>query len=137
MRHRHSGYKLGRTAPHRKALLRNLFRSLIRHERIETTHTKAKALKSYADRQLAKARAGSTAARRAVYTALANDRKAARKLFDVVLPRYDNREGGFVRIIPRGFRKGDGAEVSYVELCEMGDEFAEPRVIKLKKKITE
>lgn len=137
MRHRKSGYKLGRDASHRRALMRNLCRALIRHERIETTHTKAKALKSYADRLFARGRAGDTAAHRAVYAGLAGDRKVTRKFFNDVLPRYDGRSGGFVRIIPRGFRRGDGADISYVELCEMAPDFAEPRVIKLKKKITE
>ncbi len=136
MRHRKSGFKLNRTTSHRRALLRNLCRSLVRHERVETTHTKAKALKRYADSLFAKARSADTSARRAVFAKL-GDRKVVKKFFDVVLPRYDERTGGFVRIIPRGYRRGDGAPVSYVELCEMGKDFAKPRVIKLKKKITE
>ena len=136
MRHRKSGFKLGRTASHRRALYANLCRSLIRHERIETTHTKAKALKTYADKLFARARTADTASRRAVFAAL-GDKKIVRKLFEVVLPRFDERGGGFVRIIPRGFRKGDGAPTSYVELVEMGDGYDAPRVIKLKKKITE
>ncbi len=135
MRHRKSGFKLNRTTSHRRALLKNLCRSLIRHERVETTHTKAKALKRYADSLFAKARPADTAARRAVFAKL-GDKKVLKKFFDVVLPRYDERTGGFVRIIPRGYRRGDGAPVSYVELCEMGKDFAKPRVIKLKKKIT-
>jgi large subunit ribosomal protein L17 len=136
MRHKKSGFKLNRTASHRRALLRNLCRSLIRHERVETTHVKAKTLKAFADSLFAKARPADTAARRAVFAEL-GDRKVVKKFFEVVLPRYDDRTGGFVRIIPRGYRKGDGAPVSFVELCEMGEGFAEPRVIKLKKKITE
>jgi len=135
MRHHKSGFKLGRTASHRRALYANLCRSLIKHERIETTHTKAKALKTYADKLFSKARPDSIAARRAVFAAI-GDKKITKKLFEVVLPRYDDRPGGFVRIIQRGFRKGDGAPVSYIELVEMGEGYDAPRVIKLRKKIT-
>ncbi|HUT98759.1 MAG TPA: 50S ribosomal protein L17 [bacterium] len=135
MRHKKEGFQLNRPTAHRRALLRNLCRSLVRHERIETTHTKAKALKAFADSLFAKARSSDTAAQRAVFAEL-GDKKVVKKFFEVVLPRYDERTGGFVRIIPRGYRKGDGAPVSYVELCEMGEDFAKPRVIKLKKKIT-
>jgi len=136
MRHKKEGFFLNRTTAHRRSLLRNLFRSLVRHERIETTHAKAKVLKAFADSLFARARSGDTAARRAVFAEL-GDKKVVKKLFEVVLPRYDERTGGFVRIIPRGHRRGDGAPVSYVELCEMGEDFAKPRVIKLKKKITQ
>ena len=114
--------KLGRDSAHRKALLRNLSTSLIVHERIETTEKKAYELRSYADKLVTLAKRGDLHARRqaaaVVFNVIADEAKAQtalQKLFDEIGPRYQDRQGGYTRVIKTEKRRGDGADMAYVE----------------------
>jgi len=122
MRHRASHRKLGRTTPHRTALLRNLASSLFDKERIRTTLMKAKELRPYAERliTLAKREDNRLHARRLVSRDI-QDPVVLKKLFDSLGARYATRPGGYTRILRLGTRKGDGAEMAIVEL--LGSEF--------------
>jgi large subunit ribosomal protein L17 len=115
VRHRNKGRKLSRTHTHRKALLRNMATSLFRHERIETTTAKAKELRPVAERLITLARRGDVHARRLAGRKI-QDRDVLGKLFDDIAPRYAERPGGYTRILRLGTRKGDGAEMSLIEL---------------------
>ncbi len=117
MRHRKKGRKLNRTAAHRKAMLRNMATSLFRHERIETTTAKAKELRPFAERLITLAKRGDLHARRQAAARLKQDSHVA-KLFDVLGPRYANRNGGYVRVIKAGFRYGDMAPMAIIEFVE-------------------
>lgn len=115
MRHRKGGFKLGRNTSHRRALLRNLVTSIILHDRIETTLTKAKAARPLAEKMITLGKNGSVHARRqaAAYLLTA---EAVDRLFNTVAPRYTERNGGYSRIVKAGPRKGDAGEVAFLEL---------------------
>src|SRR5512141_617976 len=115
MRHRVAGWKLGRNTSHRRALLRNLVTSLILEERIETTVTKAKALRPHVEKMITLGKRGDVAARRLAAGYLMT-RESVDKLFDTVAPRFGDRNGGYTRIVLTGFRKGDGGEKAFIEL---------------------
>jgi large subunit ribosomal protein L17 len=115
MRHRRAGWKLGRNTEHRRALLRNLVTSLIVEERIETTVVKAKAMRPHVEKMITLGKRGDVAARRLAASYLMT-REAVAKLFDTISPRYGDRNGGYVRIIHSGFRRGDGGDLAFVEL---------------------
>jgi len=115
MRHKVSGYKLGRTTSHRRSLLRNMVTSLIMEERIETTAVKAKALRPQIEKMITLGKNGNLAARRQAAAYLMTD-EAVKKLFDTVAPRFGDRNGGYVRIVRTGWQKGDGAEKAFIEL---------------------
>ena len=115
MRHRVAGWQLGRNTSHRRALLRNLVTSLIIEERIETTVTKAKAIRSHVEKMITLGKRGDVAARRLAASYLMT-REAVDHLFDKVAPRFGDREGGYTRIVLTGFRKGDGGEKAFIEL---------------------
>ena len=115
MRHLKAGWKLGRNTSHRRALLRNLVTSLILQERIETTATKAKAMRPHVEKMITLGKRGDVAARRLAASFLMT-REAVDRLFDTVSPRFGDREGGYLRIIRKGFRRGDGGETVYIEL---------------------
>jgi large subunit ribosomal protein L17 len=115
MRHRRAGWKLGRNTEHRRALLRNLVTSLIVEERIETTLTKAKAMRPHVEKMITLGKRGDVAARRQAAAYLMT-REAVTKLFDTISPRFGDREGGYLRIIQGGFRQGDGGDIAFVEL---------------------
>jgi large subunit ribosomal protein L17 len=115
MRHRVAGWQLGRNTSHRRALLRNLVTSLIIEERIETTVTKAKAMRSHVEKMITLGKRGDVAARRLAASYLMT-REAVDHLFDKVAPRFGDREGGYTRIVLTGFRKGDGGEKAFIEL---------------------
>jgi len=117
MRHRKKGRKLGRTAQHRRATLRNMATSLFRHERIETTTAKAKELRPYAERLITLAKRGDLHARRQA-GAKVQDREVLGKLFEDIGPRFSQRAGGYTRILKLGHRKGDAAEMSLIELVD-------------------
>ncbi|MDC3414613.1 50S ribosomal protein L17 [Aquibacillus sp. 3ASR75-11] len=113
--------KLGRTTDQRLALLRNLATDLIIHERIETTEAKAKDLRSVVDKMITLGKRGDLHARRqaAAYLYNANaseDQDAVQKLFTDIAERYDERQGGYTRVLKLGPRKGDGAEMAVIEL---------------------
>jgi len=115
MRHRRAGWKLGRNTEHRRALLRNLVTSLIVEERIETTIVKAKAMRPHVEKMITLGKRGDVAARRQAASYLMT-REAVSKLFDTISPRFGDREGGYLRIIRGGVRRGDGGELAFVEL---------------------
>ena len=115
MRHRKSGWKLGRKGEHRQAMLRNMATSLFQHERIQTTAGRAKALRPYAERIISLAKREGLHARRLVSSHIAN-RAVVKKIFDTLSARYLDRSGGYTRILKLGPRFGDGAEMALVEL---------------------
>lgn len=121
MRHRVAKKNLGRAKSHREAMVRNLLTSLIEHEKLETTHTRCKVLKSEFDKLVTLGKKGSLHARRLAAARLYS-KKAVSKLFDELAPRYKNRNGGYTRIIQRGFRRGDAASVSIIECLPAGGE---------------
>src|SRR5438270_4033945 len=104
MRHRVAGWKLGRNTSHRRALLRNLVTSLILEERIETTVTKAKAMRPHVERMITLGKRGDLSARR-LAAAYLMTREAVTRLFDTVSPRFGDREGGYLRIIRKGYQR--------------------------------
>jgi len=115
MRHKVSGYKLGRTTSHRRSLLRNMVTSLIIEERIETTVPKAKALRPTVEKMITLGKRGDLAARRQAAAYLMTD-EALRKLFDTIGPRFGDRSGGYTRIVRTSWQKGDGADKAFIEL---------------------
>lgn len=117
MRHRKKGRPLGRTAEHRKMMLRNMASSLFLHERIETTVAKAKELRHYAEPLITKAKRGDLHARRQVARKI-HDKEALAKLFDEIGPRFAERPGGYTRVVKLGHRAGDAADLAIIELVE-------------------
>lgn len=115
MRHRVAGWKLGRNTSHRRALLRNLVTSIIMEERIETTVTKAKAMRPHVEKMITLGKRGDVAARRQAAAYLMT-RESVERLFDTVAPRFGDRNGGYLRIVRTGFRQGDGGEKAFIEL---------------------
>ena len=115
MRHRVAGWKLGRNTSHRRALLRNLVTSLIIEERIETTVTKAKAMKPHVEKMITLGKKGGVANKRLAASYLMTP-EAVDKLFNTVGPRFGDRNGGYTRIILTGFRKGDGGAKAFIEI---------------------
>jgi large subunit ribosomal protein L17 len=115
MRHRNAGYKLGRNTSHRRALLRNLVTSIIMEDRVETTITKAKAVRPHVEKLITLGKKGDLHSRRQALSFL-QTRDAVTRLFDTVAPRYGDRNGGYLRIVRRGFQRGDGAEKAFIEL---------------------
>jgi large subunit ribosomal protein L17 len=116
MRHQRNRHKLSRDSAHRKALLMNLSKELIDHERIETTTAKAKAVKPEVERLITLAKRGDLHARRQALSALGQDKFVVHKLFDEVAPRYAERPGGYTRILKLGPRKSDATEMALLEL---------------------
>ena len=117
MRHRKSGRHLNRTSAHRKAMLRNMSTSLFRHELIRTTLPKAKELRRIAEPLITLAKEDTVDRRRRAFSQL-RDREMVGKLFDELGPRYQERPGGYLRILKAGHRSGDGAPVAIVELVD-------------------
>jgi large subunit ribosomal protein L17 len=115
MRHRNAGRKLGVTTSQRKARLRNMVTSLLTAERIVTTDTRAKELRSIAEKMITLGKRGDLHARRLAASYI-RDRKVTKKLFDEISPRYGERTGGYTRIVKLGNRQGDNAPVSVIEL---------------------
>ncbi len=115
MRHLKSGSKLGRNPWHRRATLRNLVTNLIEHGRITTTLTRAKAARPVAERMITLGKRDSLPSRRQAAAFLMTP-GATQKLFSDVAPKFADRPGGYTRIIPAGFRAGDGAKVAILEL---------------------
>lgn len=120
MRHQVKGRKLGRTPAHRRALFRNQLSSLVKDERIRTTLAKAKELRPLAEKVVTQGKRDTVHARRQV-NRLISDRDLVKKLFDEIAPRYQARPGGYTRIIKLGPRRGDGAEMAYLEFVDRGE----------------
>src|SRR5712671_6619746 len=123
MRHGHGLRKLGRTTSHRLAMLRNMTVSLLRHEEISTTLPKAKELRRVAEPMITLGKKPSLANRRLAFDRL-RDRDIVEKLFDTLGPRYAKRNGGYLRILKMGFRKGDNAPLALVSLMDRPDDAA-------------
>ena len=133
MRHGHGLRKLNRTSAHRLAMLRNMTVSLLRHEEIRTTLPKAKELRRVAEPMITLGKKPSLANRRLAYDRL-RDRGIVSKLFDDLGPRYAKRNGGYLRILKTGFRKGDNAPLALVSLTEAAAEAAAQPAPEPKKK---
>jgi large subunit ribosomal protein L17 len=116
MRHRRQRNKLSRDSAHRKALLRNLQRELIEHERIQTSQAKARAVKPKVEKLITLAKRGDLHARRQAMSALGQDKFLVHKLFEEVAPRYAERPGGYTRIVKLGPRRSDSTEMVFLEL---------------------
>ena len=117
MRHRQSGRQLNRNSSHRKAMYRNMATSLVEHELIKTTVPKAKELRRVAEPLITLAKTDSVANRRLAFDRL-RDKAAVGKLFTELGPRYQERPGGYIRILKCGYRAGDKAPMAYVELVD-------------------
>ena len=115
MKHRVAGRKLGRTAMHRVALLRNLSTELFRHERIRTTLMKAKELRPFAEKLITLSKRETLHARRLVLRDI-HDAEVVSKMFDTISSRFAQRPGGYTRIVKLGPRRGDNAEMALIEL---------------------
>lgn len=124
MRHGNGLRKLNRTSSHRLAMLRNMANALLRHEAIKTTLPKAKELRRVAEPLITLGKKPSLANRRLAFNRL-RDRDMVVKLFDTVGPRYQNRNGGYLRILKCGFRQGDNAPMAFVELLDRPEVAAE------------
>ena len=123
MRHRLRGRKLNRTSSHRKALMRNLAISLVTHKRIKTTDAKAKELRGFVERLVTYAKKGDTHNRRLIQKKLPGKlgKNIASILIHDIAPEYDNRSGGYTRIIKLNNRKNDNAPVSLIEFVDLSN----------------
>ena len=126
MRHGNGLRKLGRTSSHRLAMLRNMMVSLLRHEEIKTTLPKAKELRRVVEPMITLGKAPSLANRRLAFDRL-RDRAIVGKLFDDLGPRYAKRNGGYLRILKSGLRKGDNAPMALVTLMDRPEPKAEEK----------
>lgn len=117
MRHRKSGRQLNKNSSHRKALFSNMTCSLFKHELIKTTLPKAKELRRVAEPLITLSKSDSVAKRRQAFSLL-GDRDIVTKLFNELGPRYNERNGGYLRVIKCGYRPGDSAPMAYVELVD-------------------
>ena len=117
MRHQKTGRQLGRNASHRKAMFANMAVSLFTHEQIRTTLPKAKELRRVTEPLITLAKKPTVANRRLAYARL-RDRDAVTKLFDTLGPRFQDRAGGYTRILKCGVRSGDNAPMAFVQLLD-------------------
>ena len=124
MRHGHGLRKLNRTSSHRLAMLRNMANSLLRHETIKTTLPKAKELRRVVEPIITLGKAPSLANRRLAFNRL-RDRDMVVKVFDELGPRFSKRNGGYLRILKFGFRKGDNAPMALVELLDQPEDISD------------
>ena len=116
MRHQKTRHKLSRDSAHRKALLMNLSREVFDHERIRTTHAKAKAVRPEVEKLITLAKRGDLHARRQAMARLGQDKFVVYKLFEEIAPRYADRPGGYTRILKLGPRHSDSSEMVFLEL---------------------
>ena len=133
MRHRKAGKELSRNTSHRRAMLRNMVTSLFKYEQLETTDTKAKAIRPVAEKMITLAKRGDLHARRQALSYM-QDKAVTHRLFEEIKERFLDRQGGYVRIVKKGFRKGDGAPVSLVQLLPADEGKAEKKKKGKKKK---
>lgn len=115
MRHRKAGNQLARNPSHRRALLRNMVTSLFKYEQLETTDAKAKAVRPIAERMITLAKRGDLHSRRRAL-AYIQEKQVTHKLFDELKDRFEDRQGGYTRIVKKGLRKGDGAATAILQL---------------------
>ena len=121
MRHRIGGRKLNRTSQHRQMLFRNMAQALIKHEQIVTTLPKAKEIRPLVERLITLGKRGDLHARRLAHARLRDD-AMTKKLFEVLGPRYEERAGGYCRIMKAGFRYGDSAPMAVIELVDRDED---------------
>ena len=121
MRHRTSGRKLNRTSQHRQMLFRNMAQALIKHEQIVTTLPKAKELRPVVERLITLGKRGDLHARRMAFARLRDD-AMTKKLFEILGPRYQERQGGYTRVLKAGFRYGDAAPMAVIELVDRDED---------------
>lgn len=117
MRHRVKGRKFNRTSEHKRALMRNLAISLLKHKKITTTVEKAKELRTFVEPMITKAKTDSVASRRLISDDI-KDRSIVKELFGDIVAKVGDRKGGYTRVIRLGRRKGDGAELAIIELVD-------------------
>lgn len=117
MRHRVAGRKLQRTSAHRAAMFRNMAAALIKHEQITTTTAKAKELRPYVEKLVTLAKKGGLSNRRLAHARLMDDAQLV-KLFDVIAPRYADRNGGYTRVIKAGIRASDASPMAVIEFID-------------------
>jgi large subunit ribosomal protein L17 len=117
MRHGFAGRRLGRSVSHRKAMFANLATSLIEHEQIVTTLPKAKDLRPIVEKLVTLGKRGGLHARRQAISEIGSE-TAVKRLFDTIAPRYADRNGGYLRIMKAGFRKGDNAAMAVIEFVD-------------------
>lgn len=117
MRHRIAHRKLNKTASHRKAMFANMSSSLIEHEQIVTTLPKAKELRPFVEKLVTLAKKGDLNSRR-IAIARTRNKEMSKKLFDIIGPRYKDRDGGYIRIMKAGFRYGDNAPMAVIEFVD-------------------
>src|SRR3989344_2202042 len=115
MRHHNTKRKFGRSKTQKRALLNSLALSLIRREKIKTTEPKAKELHPYMEKLITRAKQNNLAARRLIIAKLSGQRPEIRKLFEVLAPRYQERKGGYLRVLKLPVRKSDGAQMAIIE----------------------
>ena len=128
MRHQRAGKKLGRDSAHRKAMYANLAAALIEHGRIKTTEAKAKAVRPYVERLVTLGKRGDLAARRNAIAQL-RDKWIVNELFEFVAPRFEERPGGYTRVVKLGPRPGDAAPMAYLEFVDHVPEAASPAAV--------
>ena len=121
MRHRIGGRKLNRTSQHRQMLFRNMAQALIKHEQIVTTLPKAKELRPVVERLITLGKRGDLHARRQAHARLRDD-AMTKKLFEVLGPRYAERNGGYTRVLKAGFRYGDSAPMAVIEFVDRDED---------------
>lgn len=126
MRHRIAHRKLNKTASHRKAMFANMSSSLVEHEQIVTTLPKAKELRPFVEKLVSLAKKGDLGSRRIAIARMRN-KEQAKKLFDILGPRYAERSGGYIRIMKAGYRYGDNAPMAVIEFVDR-DESAKGKV---------
>ncbi|MBL7791795.1 MAG: 50S ribosomal protein L17 [Saprospiraceae bacterium] len=120
MRHGDKVNNLGRKEGHRRALMRNLATALVEHKRIKTTLAKAKALRTYIEPLVTKAKSNTTHSRRVIFSYL-QSKEAVKELFGPIAEKVGDRPGGYIRILRTGFRKGDGAEMAMIEFVDYNE----------------
>jgi len=121
MRHQKTGRKLGRNSSHRNAMFRNMVTSLFKYQQLETTDAKAKEIRGLAEKMITLAKRGDLHARRQAL-AFMMDNKVTHRLFDELQDKYHDRQGGYLRVIKKGNRKGDGAPTSIIQLIHSDKE---------------
>jgi large subunit ribosomal protein L17 len=133
MRHRVKGRKLGRKKSHREQMLRNMVASLFRHESIRTTEAKAKEARRLAEKLVTWGKRGDLHSRRMVLRYIASA-EIVKKIFEVIAPRFEGRDGGYTRIVKLEARRGDAAPVVLLELTEKSKELEEEKATRKAKK---
>ena len=128
MRHQANHGRLGVQPAHRRAMIRNMVTSLLKHERIKTTKARAKEVRRYAEKMITVAKKETLASKRTVL-GFVREREVVNKLFKTLIYRYAQRKGGYTRVLKLGFRPGDGADMVFLELVDRPVEQPTPEVV--------